>query len=206
MNSIVRTFKRFADVISGRRSHWSKTNDAVIGEMWNRIRDLEYPNDTIFKYLLVAADTVVEELMNMGETTQAIIKIDCRKIDIGKFHELYLILLTYFSFLLLFVNKKVRTTPKLRESIRKSVDQITNRPDVTGRILGQLSIYHSKSLNEVYMGQVADRIWQGIAEIAGLKGATMDLERHVYFRMLLEKSCIDALKAVRTELSNTGPK
>jgi len=83
MNGIhlfIRVFKRFADVISGRRSYWRKTNDVVVEEIWNRIKDLEIPNDTIFKHLVVAAITVVEELMNMGRTTQTIIKIDCKKV------------------------------------------------------------------------------------------------------------------------------
>jgi hypothetical protein len=188
----------------GRRSHWRKTNDIVVEKMWKMIKDLERPNDTIFKHLVVSAIAIIKEMTNMGETTQRIIKIDCKKLDMEKFHELYSILLSYYSFILCAVNNQVRRNPVLKESIKKGIGAITNRSDTAERIFQQLSIYHSKSLNEVDMGHVAEKIWMRIAEVTGFKGKMIDLTRDVYFRSLLERSCIEAIKAISVELNNGG--
>jgi len=56
------------------------------------------------------------------------------------------------------------------------------------------------------MGHVAEKIWARITEITESKGRMMDLTRDVYFRMPLERSCIEALKAISTELNNRGAK
>lgn len=56
------------------------------------------------------------------------------------------------------------------------------------------------------MGQVAEQIWLRIAEIAGFKAERMGLTRHIYFRTLLERSHVEALKAIGAELNDRGAK
>ena len=199
----MRLLELFLDVVSGRITHWIKTNNTVVARMRNGLNDLESPNEIVFKHLLLSADVFIEYLVNMGETRQRWIKIDCRTIDIEKLHRLYTLVLTYFSFVLCSVNQQVRRNRVLKESIRNSLGEITGSPEECDRILKQLGIYYSKSRNEVNMGCVDDIIWVRIAEITGFRGERLDLSRSICFRMVLEGASTDALKGIFAELNDT---
>lgn len=112
----MRLLELFLYVVSGRVRHWSKINNIVLERIRNRLNDLESPNAVIFRHLLVSADIVIEDLVNMGKRRQRIVGIDCRMIDVERLHKLYTVILTYFSFVLCYVNQQVRRDRVLKES------------------------------------------------------------------------------------------
>lgn len=182
-------FKYFRDVISGRIGHWNRTNNPVGNELWNKIGDLDSPNDTIFKNFMVSAGIVIENLMGMSKNEQTIIKIDCKKVDKEKFLQLYTVILSYFSFLFKVTNR----SPK--KDIKKALVKVTNRPEVVQRIFQQLGKCYSKNTGETNMGLIGEKIWDDIVEITGF-GKKMDPGQVVYFTMFSGKAYKEAVKDI----------
>ena len=187
-------FKYFRDVLSGRIVHWNETNNTVVNELWNKLGDLDSPNDTIFKHFMISAGIVIEDLMGMRKNEQTIIKIDCKKVDTEKFRQLYTIILSCFSFLFNVTNRA------LKEDVKKALVEVTNRPEVVQRIFQQLSKCYSKSTGEINMGLIGGKIWDEIVEMTGF-GDRMDPGQLVYFTMISGEAYKEAVKDIKAEFN-----
>lgn len=185
--------KHLTDAISGRTKYWSKTHNAVVSELWDRLKNLKTPNDTIFRHFIVWAVVVIEDLMGMGEKRHTVINIDCKKIDREKFRLLYTVILSYFSFLSNVTNKS------LKDDLKKALAEVTNRPELAQRIFQQLGKHYSKSTAEINMGSLGGKIWDEIVEITGF-GEKMDPAQLTFFVMISGEAYNEALKDIKEEL------
>lgn len=187
-------FKYFRDVISGGIGYWNETNNTVVSELWNKLEDLDSPNDTIFKHFMVSAGIVIEDLMGMRKNENTIIKIDCKKVDTEKFRLLYTVILSYFSFLFNVTNRA------LKEDVKKALVEVTNRPEVVQRIFQQLSKCYSKSTGEINMTSLGGKIWDEIVEMTGF-GEKMDPRQPIYFIMFSGEAYKEAVKDIKAEFN-----
>lgn len=188
--------KYLRDVISGRIKHWTRTNNVIVNELWNKLKDLKNSNDTIFKHFMISAAIVIENLMGMVQNKQTIIRIDCKKLNTEKFRQLYTIMLSYFSFLFNITTRSL----KEKEDIKKVLVEVTNKPEIVQRIFQQLDKCYSESTGEINMGALGGKIWDEIVEIIGF-GEKMDPGKLVYFTMISGEAYKEAVKNIKAELN-----
>lgn len=150
-------FKYLRDVVSGRIKHCNETNNAVVGELWNKLENLESPNSLIIKHFLVAANLVVESLMGFQQSKiKEIIDIDPKKVNIQQFRQLYYILLGYFTFLF------YTTNPYSKEEQQEALFQVIDQPELAKKLLQSLH-----KIGEVDMFAMGNKVWNEVVEIIG---------------------------------------
>jgi hypothetical protein len=148
-------FKYQCDIISGRLKYWKEIKFSVVGDLWNRLENLESPNDVIFKHFIVAAVSFIEDVVGMGKKRNPFFKVDCKKINPQKFCQLFTVVLCYFSFLFSDTNKW------LKVDIKQALIEITKNPETVQRIVREFEKYHTKrdGLNLVRIsGKTEDEI------------------------------------------------
>jgi len=158
------TFKYLSDVISGRIKHLNETKNVVISDLWSKLEKIRAPNDFILKRFLVAVGWTADSLMGMHTAkVKRIVDIDPKEIDIEQFRQLYAVLLSYFVFLLYF------THPFLKDELKKSLLELTDRPEVARRILQSLD-----KIGKMDLLTIGTEVWRRIVGILDC-GEEMDI-------------------------------
>lgn len=150
-------FKYLSDVISGRIKHLNETKNVVISDLWNKLEKIRAPNDFILKRLLVAVGWTADSLMGMhAAKVKRIVDIDPKEIDIEQFRQLYAVLLSYFVFLLYF------THPFLKDELRESLLELTDRPEIATRLLQSLD-----KIGKMDLLTIGTEVWRRVVKILG---------------------------------------
>ncbi len=184
--------RHLRNAVSGRARYWDRTDNSVVSKLWNKLEDLENPNKTIFQHFIVSAGIVIKELIGMGKMKQTIINVDCRKIDIERLCQLYVIMLCYFSFLFNTVNKS------LKESVEKELVKLTDSPELVQRIFRELGKHYSKSMAELNIGSLGGRIWDEIVRIT--KSDATNPKQFIYFITISSELYKEAMQSIKMEL------
>lgn len=151
----MKVFKYLRDVVSGRIKHSNETNNVVVGELWNKLENLEGPNSLIIKHFLVAANLVVESLMGFQQSKiKEIIDIDPKKVNVQQFRQLYCTLLAYFTFLF------CTTHPHSKEEQQEALFQVINQPELIKKLLQSLD-----KIGKTDMFAIGKKVWSEVVEI-----------------------------------------
>ncbi len=152
----------------------------------------------IFKHFIVSAGFIIEDIMGMGQKKQSIIRIDCKTINSEGFYQLYSVLISYFSFVFGVINRD------LREAVKNTAAEVTDRPQTIQEISKKLTKHYSKSTGEIKLNVLGGQVWDEIAEITKY-GDRNNPGKLIYFIQVSGEALKEALKRINADLNGGRP-
>lgn len=111
--------KAARDGLSGDTKHWSRTHNAVLGELIEKVKALPSERVDFFTRLLVVCHFTVERLVFPKEG-KSLIEVSLKSITRSQFLELYAVLLAFL------VAKLAKASPQITSSIQTDLLQLVD--------------------------------------------------------------------------------
>ncbi len=95
---------KLKDIFSGRTAKWNQTNNIVVKEMFENLKNLDGMIEVIFRQLLISTDLFASELFGIGGSHTV---FDLSKTDIKKFKKFYTIVISFYAYNIALKNKSI---------------------------------------------------------------------------------------------------